>query len=146
LSRGSTLSKAAKIGGAAFVGYQLGKVTSRFGHWSHGGYWRFQDWNRWRMNDGMLCRNNDDCTWLDPDLRCENYNIGWSYDSDWYGGDKIVGSCDCPMGQWWSDDQLQCLLASRGLSGISIFFIVVATIVGLICLCGCCCYMFRNHL
>ena len=144
MSRGSTLSKAAKIGGAAFVGYQIGKVTGRFGHWSHGGYWRFGDWNRWRMEDGLLCRNNDDCTWLDPDLRCERYDIGWRYNSGWYDGDtlSIVGSCDCPMGQWWSDDQLQCL-SPRGLSGVAIFFIVVGVIIGLLCLTGCCIYACR---
>ena len=43
-------------------------MTGRFAHWSHAG-WGFSDWNRWRMEDGLLCRNDQDCSWLDPGLR-----------------------------------------------------------------------------
>jgi hypothetical protein len=48
--------------------FQIGKATTRFAHWSHQG-WGFNDWNRWREQDGHLCRNNNDCNWLDRNLQ-----------------------------------------------------------------------------
>ena len=42
-SKTKTLKKAAMIGGGAYVGYQLGKATGRFGGWHHGGGW---GWNQ----------------------------------------------------------------------------------------------------
>ena len=34
-------------------------------YWSHYGSWTYDDWNKWRKNDGFLCRTNRDCNWLD---------------------------------------------------------------------------------
>ena len=92
--------------------FQLGKVRGRFYHWSHAG-WRFDDWNRWRQEDGLLCRSNNDCQWLDPHLECDDYKLDWSVASDWFSGDTgaIVGTCDCVAGLWWSDDHIQCMVS-----------------------------------
>jgi len=138
--KGGTLTKAAAIGAVAYTGYQLGKIRGRFVHWSHAG-WRFNDWNRWRMEDGMLCRNDNDCLWIDNGLRCTDYKLDWTMTSEWFNGDTsaIVGTCDCVTAQWWSDDHLQCLDYSS-LSGISIFFIVIAAIVGS-CISCCLCFL-----
>ena len=31
----------------------------------------FQDWNKWRENDGFLCRNDNDCKWLGYKMECQ---------------------------------------------------------------------------
>ena len=62
----------------------MGRATSRFSHWSHGG-WSYhrcgldqpmeQDsmflrrWSSWREREGQLCRTHADCNWLDSSLR-----------------------------------------------------------------------------
>ena len=67
----------------------------RFGHWGHGGGWGHRDYNRWREQDGMLCRweniflfsfstgsflnrSTQDCTWMDPNLLCQDYEMDFS--------------------------------------------------------------------
>lgn len=55
---------------------QLGKLSSRFGHHGYGGYgYRFNDWNRWREIDGFLCRDSNDCNWIDSRLYCQDYEL-----------------------------------------------------------------------
>ena len=39
------------------------------------------------MEDGLLCRNDQDCTWLDEGLRCIDYKIDWTIARDWFNGD-----------------------------------------------------------
>ena len=91
--------------------FQLGKASGRFHYWSHAGY-GFGSWNRWRMEDGMLCRTSNDCQWLDSKLECDSYKFGWNIDKDWFDGDweSVVGTCDCIEGRRWSNDQVQCLV------------------------------------
>ena len=33
------------------------------------------------MDDGMLCRDKNDCTWLDENLECDHYSIDWDKNS-----------------------------------------------------------------
>ena len=40
--------------------------------------YEFNDWNSWREADGFLCRNNDDCRWVDQNLNCEDYELDFS--------------------------------------------------------------------
>lgn len=75
----STLKKAAVIGAVAYGSYQIGKLSSRFGG-GYGGYggsgnFGFNDWNSWREADGMLCRSSEDCSWIDPRLYCQDYEL-----------------------------------------------------------------------
>ena len=72
-----TLKKAAVIGAVAYGGYQLGKLSGGYSHWgwgrSHG--YGFNDYNRWREIDGFMCRNNNDCNWIDDRLYCQDYEL-----------------------------------------------------------------------
>ena len=38
-------------------------------------------YHRWRREDGMLCRSDNDCTWLNEKLECDDYQISWDMDS-----------------------------------------------------------------
>ena len=45
----------------------------------HGaGSYDFDDWNEWREADGFLCRNDNDCQWMDINLNCEDYELDFS--------------------------------------------------------------------
>ena len=35
----------------------------------------FDDWNKWREEDGLLCRNNSDCTWVNEQMYCKDYEL-----------------------------------------------------------------------
>ena len=98
------------IGAGAYVGYQLGKATGRFGGWHHGGGWGWNDYNRWRQQDGMLCRNSQDCTWMDPSMHCEDYELDFNINRGWYGGDylAVVGECECDTWSKWDNWELRC--------------------------------------
>ena len=50
------VKKVALVAAGAYAGYQLAKLGTKFGSWSHGGSWGFDDWDDWREADGMLCR------------------------------------------------------------------------------------------
>ena len=96
------------------------------------------------MEDGLLCRNDQDCMWLDEGLRCTDYKIDWSVASGWFNGDSasIVGSCDCLDGFWYEESQISCI-AYSSLSGVAIFFIVISVIVGACILCAFCVCLLR---
>ena len=42
-------------------------------------------------------RRTEDCTWMDPDLICQDYEMDFSMDRGWFGGDylAIIGECEC---------------------------------------------------
>ena len=73
-----TLKKAAVIGAVAYGSYKVGQLSSRFSGGYHGmgmGGYGFNDWNKWREADGFMCRNNDDCNWIDRRLFCQDYEM-----------------------------------------------------------------------
>jgi hypothetical protein len=43
--------------------------------------YNFDDWKRWQEADGLLCRTNSDCGWIENSLQCErddlpsNFNV-----------------------------------------------------------------------
>ena len=37
----------------------------------------FDEWNRLRYADGMLCRNDFDCSWIDQNFYCERGTLGF---------------------------------------------------------------------
>ena len=67
------------------------------------------------MEDGLLCRSDQDCMWLDEGLRCTDYKMDWSVATDWFNGDSasIVGSCDCLEGFWYAEDQISCVVSEH---------------------------------
>jgi len=129
-----TLKKAAVIGAVAYGSYQLGKMTGRWGSYHHGGHWGHQDYNRWREKDGMLCRDNKDCKWIDPRLFCTDYDLDFDIDRGWFGGDylSVRGECECPRGSRWDNYELECRERFMGALG-GVGFAVI-----LVLMCACC--------
>jgi len=127
------LKTAAAVGAGAYVGYQLGKMTGRFGNYHHGGSWGHSQYNTWRQKDGMLCRNTEDCTWMDKDLICQDYEMDFSMDRGWFGGDylAIIGDCECRRGMDFDNWELRCEPLFLGVG--------VAAILGMLLLSLCCC-------
>ncbi len=73
-----TLKKAAVIGAVAYGSYKIGQLSSRFSTFGHGGHhygYGFNDWNRWREADGFMCRDSNDCQWIDRRLYCQDYEM-----------------------------------------------------------------------
>ena len=66
------------LGFIDFFGLKNKVCFLRFGHYSHGGHWGFNDYNRWREQDGMLCRSSMDCSWMDQNMHCEDYELDFS--------------------------------------------------------------------
>ncbi len=51
-------------------------LKSRFASYGQCANLTFDSWNSWRSSDGMLCRNDADCAWVQPDLHChENDDV-----------------------------------------------------------------------
>lgn len=146
------MKKAAVIGAVAYGGYQLGKLSAGYGNYGWGrqhGY-GFNQWNRDREADGMLCRNTNDCNWIDPRMYCQDYELDFSVSRSWYGGDfaSIVGECSCPHGYYFNDRGRNLGCESQGFfSGMSGTSLVLAILIPLAILICCCCgavYAFRK--
>ena len=141
---GSKLKKAAVIGAVAYGSYQLGKLSAGYGGWgwgrSHG--YGFNDWNRWREVDGFLCRDSNDCNWIDRRLYCQDYELDFSPSNAWFGGGQevllIVGECACPHGMYFDDREMLCVNQGffSGLTGTSLILAVLVPI-GLLAVCCC---------
>ena len=70
----------------------------------------FDDWNEWREDDGLLCRNDNDCNWIDGRLYCKSYELDFVPNGGWFGGDwaRIKGECECPRYLSFDRDDLEC--------------------------------------
>merc|ERR1712156_1080220 len=57
----------------------------------------FEDWNKCRIEDGILCRDSEDCVWIDSNLYCDERGLNFTPEPEWFGGDasSISGSCKC---------------------------------------------------
>ena len=138
------VKKVALVAAGAYAGYQLAKLGTKFGSWSHGGSWGFDDWDDWREADGMLCRTSDDCRWVDRSMRCEDWEIRRTgFSSGWFGGVPtlaIRGECACPEGTFFDDDDMACNdIPPFGIGLLTIIGIIIAVIVTTCC-CVCCCF------
>ena len=91
----------------------------------------------------MLCRSSGDCSWLDDDLRCQDYDFDFSVSRAWFGGsfNDIVGKCECREGKVWMDSRLSC---EDGWSGMMIFLVVLLATVGGAILCMACLVIWRR--
>ena len=76
--KGGKLAKIALVGAGVYGAYQIGKVAGKFSSWKSHGNWGYNDWNRWRQDDGMLCRTSQDCKWIDPNLFCQDFELDFS--------------------------------------------------------------------
>ena len=123
---------------------QIKKATDKFLKWSQTGGWRFDDWNSWRMKDGMLCRTTNDCKWLDMNLRCQDYKLASNISRAWFGGDfdSIRGKCQCKDGVMdWDDEELEC---QPSLSVGMIVLYCFIGVVGLVIICAACFFCGRK--
>jgi len=146
--KGSTLKKAAVLGIGAYGAYQVGKLAGKFGSYGGGHRWGFNDWNDWREAEGLLCRNDNDCNWIDRRMDCGDYELKFTPSALWFDGDfaSIRGECSCPEGTFFNDNELRCdqvqfgaILGTLGIIGI---------VVGLLscCCCTCVCYFLGKKL
>jgi hypothetical protein len=74
----STLKKAAVVGVGVYAGYKLGQLSSRFSGGYHRNEYGFNDYNRWREIDGFMCRDSNDCNWIDQRLYCQDYELDFT--------------------------------------------------------------------
>ena len=124
------------LGATAYGAYKLGKLSNKFSSYRGGGSWN--DYNSWRAKDGFLCRNSNDCNWVDPQFQCQDYELDFQPSALWFGGDvaRIVGSCECEDGWSFDDDELECRKNIPFPIG-AIVGIVFAVILAFLCACGC---------
>lgn len=137
--KGSTLKKAAVLGIGAYGAYQVGKLAGKFSSYGGGHRWGFNDWNDWREAEGLLCRNDNDCNWIDRRMDCGDYELKFTPSALWFDGDfaSIRGECSCPEGTFFNDNELRCDEIQFGaiLGSLAIIGIVV----GLLSCCCCTC-------
>jgi len=140
--------KAVAFGAGAYVGHKLSsKLSGAFtpSIWHYGGYnghFGYDDWNRYSRIDGALCRRDQDCTWIDRNLGCDDREFvlgtvrgGWPFKAD------LIGRCTCENGLYFDNNIGACV---GGMAVWLIAVIVVAVLIGT-CLCCCClCYCARN--
>ena len=72
-----TLAKADVIGAGVYGAYEVGTLKRKFisnGSFMNSNY-NFDEWNGWRQEDGFLCRTNNDCSWIDPQMFCQDYEL-----------------------------------------------------------------------
>eukprot|EP00092_Neocalanus_flemingeri_P008268 GFUD01008914.1.p1 GENE.GFUD01008914.1~~GFUD01008914.1.p1 ORF type:complete len:202 (+),score=38.85 GFUD01008914.1:64-669(+) len=142
----STLKKAAVIGAGVYAGYKLNKAKNKFKTKKpkfsidldiedDDDDQLFSRWDSWRAADGFMCRNNNDCNWLDVDLRCEDYEVSvlntvrQTINQDWFGGQalSVVGECHCQrIGQVWDRQELECSGAEYKLAGLTLLILSLA--------------------
>ena len=100
------LKKAVAYGSSAYLSYKASKklrksfkpkkYRSRYGVKVDVD---FDDWENWMEVDGMLCRNDNDCNWLDANLGCNDYEFEpSSIRGDWVWKSKLRGKCTCSFG------------------------------------------------
>ena len=73
------MAVAAAVGVGAYGGYKLAKLTEKFKKRPKINFgFEFDDWNGWREQQGMLCRNDNDCNWIDQSMYCQNRQMDFS--------------------------------------------------------------------
>ena len=138
-SFGKKVAKAAAFGAGAYIGAKVAKkLTKAFSKAVFGAY-SYDQWQGYADVDGALCRNDYDCTWIDPNLGCDDREFqitlvkgAWPWKAD------LVGHCTCQNGFLFSDDA-SCV-SDSGMAIWLIVLIVILVIGGCVC---CCCIAFK---
>merc|ERR1712192_207074 len=132
-SKGKWVKKAVIGAGAAYTAYKVKKAKKKFGkRKTKKGKksYEFEEWDTWRQDNGILCRDNDDC-WLDERLTCNDYAlVRADINHGWFGGDTIAirGTCQCDDYSWWDDDDLSCALFSGAKQILPIPLLALASV------------------
>ena len=66
------MAVAAAVGVGAYGAYKLGKLKQKFRIPKIKVDFEFDEWNGWREKEGMLCRNDTDCNWIDRFMYCQD--------------------------------------------------------------------------
>jgi len=126
-------------------------LRTKFAEWK-GVSWSYEEWDEWRRQDGLLCRTDQDCQWLDGNIECEIYDeLGWNQTSDWFSGQEgtVRGDCECKYSHTYQVQEFSCQPWSSGTpedegkSGwqlaLMITLIVIVLIICVVCtiVCGC---------
>jgi len=156
--------KAAAFGAGAYLGYKGYKGLKKIGKafkpsvFHYEGYdndnpYTFNDWDRNAKIDGWVCRTDRDCTWIDPNLECDDkqFTIGQVH-GDWPWKADLRGRCSCDDGMNFDPNTGRCRSGyyqvnvgqMAQLAGWVIGVIVVSVIVGIFCCCFCICMFCRS--
>ena len=79
------MKKAAVIGAGAYIGYKATKAAGKLFKkaFSYNDAPDFDDWNRWRKVDGILCITDSHCNWIDSNFECQQVRtFGWTLSPD----------------------------------------------------------------
>jgi len=142
--------KALAFGAGAYVGYKVAKLIKKGfkpNLFSFGGRnYDFDEWDRYARIDGWVCRNDRDCTWMDPNLGCDDRKFAITLiNAPWPWKTELRGRCACEDGYFF--DNGSCESSNLGLAGLALWIIaviVVAIIAGCCCCCCCVCYFMKR--
>ena len=143
---GKKVKKAAAVGVGIGILYVGGKVAKKLGKAFVKGIFPDYSFDEWRIlanKDGWLCRNDRDCSWIDPSLGCDDRDFKISLASKgWPWRAQLAGQCACAYGFVFNKDEGSCDVdlsfvgdvLAWGAGMIALF--VVMSIVGCCCCCG----------
>jgi len=147
-SKGFGAKKVVAFAAGAYIG---GKVAKKIGKKFNKGLkfgdddFDFDDWDREARVDGWICRNDQDCSWIDDHLACDDRDFSSSrLNGNWPATFKqdARGHCACEFGYTFDSDEAECQKFS--IDGTPIIYIaiaiVVSIIVGLCCCIGVACF------
>jgi len=143
----SNWKKAATFGAGAYVGY---KVSSMLGGayrpiYYGGHYYNYNNWNSYARVDGWVCRDDRDCTWIDPYLGCDDREFSVNYiNGAWPWKNDLKGRCACRDGFWFHRDDGQCITNGGWLlPGWLLVAILIGALIAVSACCFCACKFFK---
>jgi len=71
----------------------------------------FDDWDREARVDGWICRNDQDCNWIDDHLGCDDRGFSSSgLNGNWPAifRQDAKGQCACESGYVFDSDEAEC--------------------------------------
>ena len=74
-----TVKKLSKYAVKGLGAYNANKKRKLKRKWSRSRKWSsFEDWDEIAEVEGLLCRNDADCNWIDPNLDCQDYELDFT--------------------------------------------------------------------
>ena len=126
--------KAAAFGAGAYVGHKISKVIeTSFSPdlWNYEGYdepFVYTEWDRYARIDGWVCRSENDCTWIDRNLGCDDREFDMnSISANWPFKDSLEGRCTCENGFWFDINTGSCIIAGKVAWLIAVIVMAVIT-------------------
>jgi hypothetical protein len=137
---------AAAFGAGAYVGHQLSQGISKLFEpnlfFYNGHQYDFNTWDRYARKDGWVCRNDTDCSWIDPHLVCDKreFNLN-EIRADWPWKAALKGRCACKDNLLFDTTNGTCYNSG---SGWWITIIVAIAVIGGFVACCCCIWRFKK--